>query len=55
MVTADLGVAEGNGVEDARGEVHWVSGSGRGRKRIRLNRKSPEHLAGLVVQCHPRV
>ena len=24
-------------------EVHWVSGSGPGRKRIRLNRKTPAH------------
>ena len=36
-------------------EVHWVSGSGPGRKRIRLNRKLPAHLAGLVVQSRPRV
>ena len=38
-------------------EVHWVSGSGSGpgRKRIRLNRKTPAHLAGLVVQSRPRV
>ena len=34
LVTADLGVAEDDGVEGAGGEVHWVSGSGPGRKRI---------------------
>ena len=26
-----------------------------GRKRIRLNRKTPAHLAGLVIRCRPRV
>ena len=41
LVTADLGIAEGDGVEDARSEVHWVSGSGPRRTRIRLNRKKP--------------
>ena len=39
LVTADPRVAEGNGVEDARREVHWVSGSGPRQKQIRLNRK----------------
>ena len=39
QVTADLGVTNGNGVEVGDEEVHWVSGSGPGRKRIRLNRK----------------
>ena len=42
-------------VEDARSEVHWVSGSGPGRKRIRLNRKTPAHLAGLGVHSRSRV
>ena len=37
------------------GEVHWVGGSGPEWKRIRLNRKPPAHLAGLVVQSRPRV
>ena len=36
-------------------EVCWVSGSGPGRKRIRPNRKTPAHLAGLVVRSRPRV
>ena len=55
LVTANLGVAEGDGVEDARSEFHWVSGSRRRRKRIRLNRKPPAHLAGLGVQSRPRL
>ena len=55
LVTANLRVAEGAVVEDARREVHWVSGSGVGRKRIRLNRTPPARLAGLVVQSRPRV
>ena len=37
-------------------EVHWVSGSGPGTKRIRLNRKTPAHLVGgSVVLSRPRV
>ena len=43
-------VAEGVGRR-----VRWVSGSGPNRRRIRLNRKTPAHLAGLVVQSRPRV
>ena len=39
--------------EGACREVHWVSGSGPGRKRIPT--KLPAHLAGLVVQSRPRV
>ena len=31
--------------------VHWVSGSGPGRKRFRLNRKTSAHLAGVVDSC----
>ena len=33
----------------------WVRSSGPGRKRIRLNRKNPAHLAGFAVQSRPRV
>ena len=55
LVTAALRVAGSGGDEgDSRG-VHWVSGSGPGRKRIRLNRKPPAHLAGFDVQSRPRV
>ena len=35
--------------------VRWVSGSGPGRKRIRLNRKTPPHLVGLLMHSRPRV
>ena len=35
--------------------LHWVSGSGPGRKRIRLNRKNHAHLTGFAVQSPPRV
>ena len=43
-------VAEGVGRR-----VRWVSGSGPNRRRIRLNRKSPAHLEGLVIQSRSRV
>ena len=56
VVTADLGCADGGEAEVARREVHWVSVSGRGRTRIRLNRKTPAHLVGSsVLQSRPRV
>ena len=32
-------------------DVCWVSGSGPGRKRIRLNRKTPAHLVEEVESC----
>ena len=35
--------------------VHSVSGSGPVRKRFRLNRKTPAHLAGLLIHSRPRV
>ena len=42
-------------VDGAGQEVQWVGGSGPGRKRIRLNSKTPAHLAGFMVQSRPRV
>ena len=50
LVTASSGVVQEVIAEDVDHGVHWVRGSGPGRKRIRLNRKTPAHLAGLVVQ-----
>ena len=35
--------------------VHGVSCSGPGRKRIRLNRKNPAHLVGILTHSRPRV
>ena len=49
-----VAVHDGAGREDlvagVRQEVCWVRSSGLGWKRIRRNRKTPAHLAGLVVQ-----
>ena len=42
----------GDEVLDLR--VHWVSGSGLGRKRFRLNRKISAHLVGLLIHSRPR-
>ena len=36
-------------------EVSWVRNSGPGRKRIRLNRKTPAHLVVSMVRSRPRV
>ena len=56
LVTADDSVADVVEVEAGGEEVAWVSGSGLGRKRIRLNRKNPAHLAGILgTQSRPRV
>ena len=41
LVTASVGAVREEFVDGADQEVHWVSGSGPGRKRIRLNRKKP--------------
>ena len=49
----------GAGCRAAVGEVgqgvHWASGSDSGWKRIRLNRKTPAHLAGYMIHPRPRV
>ena len=47
VVTADVGGKREAIADGARQEVHWVSGSGPGRKRIRLNRNILAHLRGL--------
>ena len=55
LVTAEVGVVREAVVAGAGQEVHWFRGSSPGRKRVRLNRKTPAHLVGLVVQSRPRV
>ena len=45
----------GSGCEVSSSGVRWVSGSGPGRKRIRLNRKTPAHLVELFIHSRPRV
>ena len=55
LVTAHVGAVWEAVVGGASREVHWVSGSGPGRKRIRLNRKTPAHLAGSTTHSRPRV
>ena len=55
LVTAKVGVVGEVVVGGAAHEVSWVSGSGPGRKRIRLNRKIPAHLVGSMVQSRARV
>ena len=55
LVTGSVGAVQEVVADGACREVHWVSGSGPQRKRIRQNRKTRAHLAGLVVQSRPRV
>ena len=42
-------------VDEVGRDVFWVSGSGPGRKRIRLIRKTPAHLVGYVTHSRPKV
>ena len=55
LVSASVGAVREAIADGGCREVLWVSSSGLGRKRIRLNRKNPAHLAGFVVQSRPRV
>ena len=55
LVAASIGAVQEVDVDGVGQEVHWVSGSGPGRKRIRLNRKPPAHLAGSMIHSRPRV
>ena len=55
LVAAHDGAGREALADGARQEVHWVSGSGPGRKRIRLNMKTHAHFAGFVIQSRPRV
>ena len=53
-VAADIGV-ESRVVDCADEAVSWVRGSGSGRPRMRLNRKTPAHLVVSGDQSRPRV
>ena len=55
LVAAYREAAGGSGREVSYPGVHWVSGSGPGKKRSRLNRKTPAHLAGIMIHSRPRV
>ena len=39
--------------DEVNRDVSWDSGSGSGRKRIRLNRKTPAHLVEYMFQSRP--
>ena len=54
LVTADIGV-ESRVVDCADDAVPWVRGSGSGRPRVRLNRKTTAHLVVSGDQSRPRV
>ena len=55
MVAAHSDAAGNRGSEVIGLGVHGVSWSGPVRKRIRLNRKTPAPLAGLLTHSQPRV
>ena len=54
LITAAVGDVGQAFVDGAAHEVSWVGGSHPGRKRMRLNRKTPAH-AVYVVPSRPRV
>ena len=47
LVAANIGAVREAFVDGAAQEVLWVSSSGPGRKRIRLNRKTPALPCGI--------
>ena len=55
LVTAAADIGREAVADGALQAVLWVGGSGPRRKRIRLNRKTPAHLAEFMVQSRPRV
>ena len=55
MITDDVLAAQVSEAEVARRDVDFVGASGFGRKRFRLNRKTPAHLVGHCVHARPRV
>ena len=55
LVAAHVGAGQKAPVADIGQDVHWVRGSGSGRKRIRLNRKTPADLAGCMMHSRRRV
>ena len=55
LIAAEVRAVQVGEVEVAGRGIHWVGGSGPGRKIIRLNRKNPAHLVGLFVHARPRV
>ena len=55
LAAASIGAVREVDVDGVGQEVHWVSGSGSGKKRTRLNSKIPSHLAGFMIHPRPRV
>ena len=54
LIAAVVGAVGEAVVGCAAHEVSWVSDSGPGRKRIRLNRKTPAHLVASLVHVFGR-
>ena len=55
LVTDEVRAARVSRAEVVRRGVEFVGVSGSGRKRIRLNRKTPAHLVGYCMHARPRV
>ena len=55
LVAAYSDAGHGASVDEVGRDVHWVSGSGSGGKRIRLNTETPAHLAVYMSHSRPRV
>ena len=48
LIAVEVRAAQVGGVEVARRDIPWVTGSGLARKRIRLNRKNPSTPRGTI-------
>ena len=55
LITDDVQAAQVGEAAVVRRGVEFVGVSGSGRKRFRLNRKSPAHLVGYFMHARPRV
>ena len=51
LIAAEVRAVQVGEVEVAGRGIHWVGGSGPGRKRIRLNRKKPCTPRGTICAC----
>ena len=55
LITVEVQAAQVDGAEVVRHGVGFAGISGLGRKRFRLNRKTPAHLVGHTMHARPRV
>ena len=55
LITVEVQAAQVGVAEVVRHGVHFAGVSGSGKKRFRVNRKTPAHLVGHSMHARPRV